>query len=491
MGLRILVLTWLASRVVGCFAQDASQTLRLLHLKNAQLELEQTRTEFERATSLADQGLMSEQEAMVARTRHMKAQVAYQEALITFLQSEPRVSVVRAEKVQDPDGQKRVDVTLRYACRELDELRRLQLDTEAIFPLDLLDDVKDVYVSLRIDDRIASDPYEVRVAALARESTDTVSFRLLKDVESLDVHVSYAGKNESTPVFLQKGKSVRPVTLTSAQFSQEADLGEAAIFDLNLEKFGGDQAVFRLVAVNLPEAIHAEFVDTETGARLSQVRFPEGVTTLGLSARVDLPSIWDDAIPLDQPLSFFVLVLDRDFAETWAEVNATRDGLWREHDVQELGVSYVRLELIPRGVGRVELRAANLYYEAEVGDEVSLEVMVRNGGTRVLNQVQLVSQLPLHWQVQLDPDRIGTLHRQGEMPISVRLIPPPDCPAGEFEVRLRAESDARGRHLESEDLGVRIRMKKRQNVWGSGLAFALILAAMVALVTYAIRLVKR
>ncbi len=117
------------------------------------------------------------------------------------------------------------------------------------------------------------------------ETEREVTFQLLKDVENLEISIFYSGKTEKTSVYLQKGVSANIVTVNSAQFSQEADLESTATFDLSLEKFSGEANVFKLEAVNLPQQITYEFSDPTTNARLSQIKFSEGVTSLKLSAQ--------------------------------------------------------------------------------------------------------------------------------------------------------------------------------------------------------------
>ena len=65
------------------------------------------------------------------------------------------------------------------------------------------------------------------------QSTGTFGSRILwlKDVESLDVCLSYGGKSETTSVYLQKGRSANIVTMNSAQFSREVDLEGQAVYD--------------------------------------------------------------------------------------------------------------------------------------------------------------------------------------------------------------------------------------------------------------------
>jgi len=147
------------------FAQD-SQTTKLLTLKGAQLTLENQKGDFERALKLKEQQLMSEEEFARRRTMYLKAEVDFQQALIGFLGSDMRVSVVGAVKRQERDGARLVRVTLGYSSRDLKELAKLDIRTEELFPLQYLKEIRDVYVSLRFEGRIISDPYERHLSAL-------------------------------------------------------------------------------------------------------------------------------------------------------------------------------------------------------------------------------------------------------------------------------------------------------------------------------------
>ena len=316
--------------ILGCFQMPAaqspsqprqeSQTMKLLTLKKAQLHLEKTKGDFERSLKLKEQGLTSEEEFARIRTAYLQAQVDYQQALINFMGSEARISVASAVKFQDAGGKKFVRVTLRYSSKELKELAKLNISAEDLFPLDFMKEIKDVSVSLRSEGKIISDPYEKTIASLPLETQRDVTFQLLKDVENLDINVFYSGKNETTSVYLQKGVSANIVTINSAQFSQEADLESQATFDLSLEKFSGEANVFKLEVANLPHQINYEFSDPQTNARLSQIKFTEGVTSMKLVLKLYLPKNADAQVVIDKPIEFYALALDNDQAARLQEM---------------------------------------------------------------------------------------------------------------------------------------------------------------------------
>jgi hypothetical protein len=467
-----------------------SQNMKLLRLKSAQLTLELKKADFERYLKLKEDGLASEADFAQRQTAYLQAQVDYQQALISFMGSEARISVASAVKYQDRSGKKFVRVALRYASKELKQLAKLNISAEDLFPLDFMKEIKDVYVSLLSEGKIISDPYEKSVASMPIETERAVTFQLLKDVENLAISVSYSGKTELTSVFLQKGVSANMVTVNSAQFSQEADLESTATFDLSLEKFSGEANIFKLEAVNLPAQITYEFSDPTTSARLSQIKFSEGVTSLKLQLKLYLPKNPDDRVVLDRPLEFFVLALDNEQTEKLRGLEAAGAGISPEA-IEGLRAGSVKLELIPRGVPKVEVQALNLYYEIKAGDTISMDVTIRNTGTRKLNNVRIFCDLPLNWRVEITPDLIATLEQNKDEVIKIQFLPPDGVSVGEYEPKIRTDAIADNRRVESEDKIVRIHISSRANVLGIGALVLLLVGIVVGIVVFGIKLTRR
>jgi hypothetical protein len=471
-------------------AQEQSQTMKLLTLKKAQLQLQKTRGDFERSLKLKEQGLTSEQEFALIQTSYLQAQVDYQQALINFMGSEARISVASAVKFQDTGGKKFVRVTLRYSSKELKELAKLNISAEDLFPLDFMKEIKDVSVSLKSEGKIISDPYEKTMASLPLETQQDVTFQLLKDVENLDINVFYSGKNESTAVFLQKGVSANIVTINSAQFSQEADLESQATFDLSLEKFSGEANVFKLEIANLPHQINYEFSDPQTNARLSQIKFTEGVTSMKLSLKLYLPKNADAQVVIDKPILFYALAMDNEQAPVFQNLLTKKTEIGPQ-DILSLKAGSVKLELVPRGVGKIEVQAVNLYHEIKVGDPVAMEVRVKNAGTRKLNNIRVLTDLPLNWRSEIRPDLIAALEQGKDEVVTIKFLPPADVAVGDYEPKIKTECSADNRKVESEDKIVRIHVASKTNVLGISLLVLLLVGLLVGIVVFGIKLTRR
>ncbi len=471
-------------------AQEApSQTMKLLTLKKAQLQKEKTKGDFDRSLKLKEQGLTSEQEFALVQTAYLQAQVDFQQALIAFMGSEARINVASAVKFQDAGGKKFVRVTLRYSSKELKQLDNLAIKAEDLFPVDFMKEIKDVSVSLKSEAKIISDPYEKTISSMPLETERDVTFQLLKDVENLDVSVFYSGKSETTSVYLQKGVSANIVTVNSAQFSQEADLESTATYDLSLEKFSGEANVFKLELANLPRPVNYEFSDPTTQARLSQIKFTEGVTSMKLQLKLYLPKNADAQVVIDKPLAFYALALDNEQA---AGLQAVRErGEVKPADIAALKAGHVKLELIPRGVGKIEVQAVNLYHEIRVGQSVDMEVRVKNAGTRPLNNIHIAADLPLNWRSEISPDLIAALEQGKEEVVRIQFLPPADVAVGDYEPKIKTECSADNRKVESEDKIVRVHVASKTNVLGVVLLALLLVGLLVGVVVFGIKLTRR
>jgi len=488
----VILMTVLIPAFVLFAQSQESQSMKLLRLKSAQLQLEQKKGDFDRALNLKESGLISEAEFSLTRTYYLQAQVDYQQALISFMGSEARISVAGAVKFQDRAGKKFVRVTLRYSSKELKELAKLNISAEDLFPIDFMREIKDVHVSLLSEGKIISDPYERTVASLPLETERDVTFGLLRDVENLDISVSYSGKSEITSVYLQKGISANLVTINSPQFSQEADLESTATYDLSLEKFSGEANVFKLEAVNLPPQITHEFSEPLTGARLSQIMFSEGVTSLRLSLKLYLPKNPDSRVVLDKPLEFHVLALDNEQILTLRKIQARDDsGIATEEEIEGLKSGGAKLEIIPRGVPRVEVQALNLYHEIKVGETVDMDVTIKNTGTRRLNNVRVFCDLPLNWRAEIVPDLIPVLDQNKDEVVRIRFIPPADVSVGDYEPKIRTDSIAENRRVESLDKIVRIHVASKTNILGIGALVLLLMGLLVGIVVFGVKLTRR
>lgn len=467
---------------------DPEQRQQLLQLKAAWLAMESARADRDRMRRLADAGLCSAAEMERAQAGYAAKQVSYQQEFVRLFAASPRISVVRCVKSTEAES-RFVSVTLKNTSAPALDYRAVGVTDDGV-PLPeatRLSDVDGIEVSLSDEaGTVISEPYASVVRSLAPNEAATVRFLLLKDVDSVHVALRYAARTETTAVMLEKDTSANAVTLRSQQFSQEADLGADASFDLHLERYSGDDGVLALRVFGLPEDVGAEFVDPATGARLTQIRFDDGAGSKALRLRVYLPEVAGGAVALDRPLPFWAAAVTSGQAERLPPGRAVA-----QPQLEAARIGFARLELVPRGVGRLEVVAPQLFAETTRGGEVRLALKIRNGGTRRIDNVRLQADAPADWRTEFEPAQIKAIEPGGEAGVALTLQPPAQVEIGDYAIRLGAEAYAANRRLDSVNQTARIHVVSRTSAVAIVLLVGALLAGVGSLVVWAAKLARR
>ena len=471
----------------GAVAESRDAAARALAVLRARAEHEQASAEYARSRALHEQRMLSDAELAAKRLDAERARVGYWMEVIAASRGGARVLVERATRRRTADGRTTVRVTLRGVGG--DALPRLSpAATEVEEPA--LDDalrlalgdgaLTDVFVSLKTEPgangTTISSPYERRVARLPLGRAATVEFRLFRDVAEVVVSVSVGDGVAERRVFLERDGGAARFAVQSTQLSQEADLGAQALFDLRIQRLGAEGAT-RLALDGLPTGVAAEFRDPESKARLTQIRFQEGEDERRLQLAVTLPQRAGGALRADHPFRFAVVVAD---AAAGAAVASDTDAVGR-----------IALELVPRGLPRVELRAVNLYHEVAAGDSAVAELVVRNSGSRALDDLRLRADPPSGWRADFVPTAIGSLSVDAERAIRLVVRSPPDAAVGDYEARVRVESASADRRLETEDKLLRLHVADRGTPIGSAIIVALLVLMLVGVGVVGRRWVNR
>ena len=459
----------------------------------ARLEYERAAAEYDRSRELHRRRMLSDADLDARRLDAERARLAYVEESLAA--AAPHVTIERAAKERTRDGRTTVRLTLRNASSGAGPLALgaararpayAAADDSASSP-DALDTgdaldavvqrvgggvIRDLFVSLKADPgangTTISIPYERHVAALRRGRAATIVFELYRDVPDLVVSVSYGDRVEERRVFLDRAAGAAGAArfaVQSAQLSQEADLGAQAIFDLRVDRLAAADAA-RLVVEGMAPGVAYELRDPESKARLTQIRFGDGEETRRLQLVVALPQRATAAVRADVPLRFAVVARAGDVADDNAD---TSRGGSRSGDAGRIA-----LELVPRGLPRVELRAINLYHELAAGDSAVTEVVVRNSGSRALDALQLRADAPPGWRVEFAPPAIPALAVDAERPVRLVVHAPRDASVGDYEARVRVASAAADHRVETEDKVLRLHVADGASVAGTMVVIVLV-----------------
>lgn len=474
----------------GSYFNQRDDRYRVLGLKRAREVYEAARAEYERTQRLAADGQVAQRDLERARSSFADAEVNYHQSLLAVLFEQQFVSVVSASKSRAADGSKRVRLKLATTSGTSAELRALLGVDDALFRSLQPDVVTNVYVSLANEaGAIVGQPYEAKLDELRYGAPKEVDFTLLADLDAVTVNLIYGnGSSRTLKIFLQKDGGANRVAVVSQQFSQEAELGATASFDLTLEPFSQSADTYALEVAGLPAQIGRTFRDPTSSARLSQLRFTESVATRRAALEISLPDRPTDEVTMDTPIPFFVVVAPRAVAEREA-FSAPR--AWREEELASLGVGFVRLELVPRGRGRLLVRAPLLFHSVDPGEAVAARLEVVNEGTRRLDSVEVKLDAPPGWERVAEPALLPALAVGEERPVEIRVRPAPGTASGRYEVRVRTTALSDNQPVTGEDKTLTVEIRPEGNTLATVLLLILLVGVVGGIVVLGIRLSRR
>jgi uncharacterized membrane protein len=484
----------LALTVIPSFSQvnynQRDDKYRVLGLKRAKEAYETARRDFERQEELFKRSLISQADLDHFHNIMSDAEVNYQQSLLAVLFEQQFVSVARAVKYQARDGSKHVRLTVANTSGETAEFRKLLNIDDKLFRSLQPDVVNDVYISVTNQEgAIISQPYEAKITQLHSGEPTTLDFGLLQDLDAVTVNMIYgSGSSRSMKIFLQKDASVNRVAVQSEQFSQEIELGKSATFDLTLELFSGVSNTFSLEVLNLPPQIDRFFKDPTGQARLSQFKFTETTNTRKAALEVSLPDRPTAEVPMDGPIPFYVVVVPHDRAQTGADLQSRT---WTQKEIEALNVGYVKLEIVPRGEGKLLVRAPQLFYSTKPEGTVQMSIEVVNEGTRRLDNVEVKVDPPLNWTKDVQPAVVPTLGIGEEKRVELTFTPSRDVSVGRYEIRLRTSALSDNHPVNAEDKTATVEIAAGTNILGTALLVLLIVGLAGGIVVFGIKLTRR
>lgn len=465
-------------------------TYPLLGLKRAKEAYETAKNEFERNKDLYDKKLISSVEFDQSKNMLTNAEVNYYQSLLAVLFEKQYVSVSRAVKYHAPDGSIHVRLTVDNTSGGTAEFQKLLNIEDELFKSLQPDVINNVYISLLNDDQtIISQPYESKIEALRWGNPRKVDFRLLEDHDAVTVSIIYGnGTQRLMKIFLQKDASVDKVSVQSEQFSQEIELGKSATFDLSLELFSGANKTYSFLALNLPEQVGRFFKDSSGDARLSSVKFSESAHTRKAALEITLPERPTSDVLMDKPVAFFVVVAPRDLLDKFEDPGKKN---WSEEDLKKLDVGYVRLEMIPRGQGRLLVRTPQLYSSIRPGESAKMYIEVRNEGSHRLDNIEITADMPFNWTKKLSKEVIPSLGIGEEFRVELEFIPPSGVAVGKYDIRLKVGAVSNNQPVLSEDKTFTVEVQASANVFGTALLTLLIVGLVGGIVVFGVRLSKK
>jgi hypothetical protein len=498
---RLAAITVALLLAAGAQALTKEQQIDRLKLRDQQLLVDQRRSsldshrrELDGTRELFDQGFYSLQRYKqtlnsfrLAELEHEKALIQLEETKLELLNNATRITVVEARKYKEQEGKRSmVDIVLENIS---DTTAALLIDP-GLGPEELgtLLKVEDILVSLS-NGPVVGEPYQQKLDSLAVGQRRTLTFRLLRDEESISVGLSYLDITEQRSVILRKGGGQDLPQVNSAQFSQSGELNQKIRFDLTLERLSDEERSFVLAVVGLPQRIDYSFV--ADGAKVSQVKFDESISEIGLGLELEIPEKLEHRF-IGRTRPFYALVTD---PSHYGAIKALKERYGDDpvppEQIDSLKTAYVRLELIPKGVGRLEVLVANRYQELEAGAELALRLEFLNRGTVAVQNIKAAIDLPYEWESEATPALIKVLEPGQRVPIDVVALPPTAIGIGDYELGIEARGQVGNENIQSPEKNITVHIAPRSNLTGNTVLIGILVLLVVGIGAVSIRVSRR
>jgi uncharacterized membrane protein len=151
----------------------------------------------------------------------------------------------------------------------------------------------------------------------------------------------------------------------------------------------------------------------------------------------------------------------------------------------------VRLELVPRGVGRLLVRVPQLFYSIEADGTAEVMLDLVNDGTRRLDNVEVTAEPPHLWDKGIEPSMITSIDVGKEQRVVLRFTPPKDVAPGKYEVRVRSSSFSDDQPIEGEDKTISVEVRPEVKVLAPALLAVALLGLITGVVYTGVRLSRR
>ena len=162
-----------------------------------------------------------------------------------------------------------------------------------------------------------------------------------------------------------------------------------------------------------------------------------------------------------------------------------------EEEVKALKSNYVKLELIPKGIGKLEVLVSNRYQEIKVGEDMELRVEFLNRGTVAVQNIKAALDVAYEWQAEADPPLIKILDPDQRQSLIVRAQPPADIAVGNYELGIEAQGQVGTEDVESLEKNITIHVGARSNVAGNTILIGILVLLVVGIGLASIRISRR
>lgn len=275
-----------------------------------------------------------------------------------------------------------------------------------------------------VEIEIAAEDVSGATTVLMTGADGTISASLAEGIYRVRVGTNGYVPIDRTGVRIRAGGTtdLGRVTLEPAEFAAEVEIGSATVttasgknpsYDLTVRNRGRSDDTYRFVAADVPEGWYIRFKEDAASAEdLGELRIGAGK-----ERALQVEAIPPHGVPAGE-----------------YAVGCRVDGSGGQYPVN--------LTARIRGSYDLRVEAGRYRYEIGKGEACEIELTLANTGTAgPLSNLRVNVSTPEGWSASVSPEVIGSLPQGESRAVTVRLVPPANIVASEYEISVSVEGD--------------------------------------------------
>ena len=162
-----------------------------------------------------------------------------------------------------------------------------------------------------------------------------------------------------------------------------------------------------------------------------------------------------------------------------------------EEDVRTLHSQFVKLELIPKGTGKLEVLVANKYQEIDVGEELQIRVEFLNRGSVAVQNIKAALDLPYQWESEVNPTIIKRLEPDERAAVTILARAPVDIAVGNYELGIEAQGQVGNENIESLEKNLNVHVSASSNIAGNVILIGILIFLVVGIGVASVRISRK
>jgi len=443
------------------------ERFRILALERARIVLEQSERNWQNAKELFDQDMISRDELLRFELQYRHDRINYEQFLLSVIFDKPHIIIEQADKITADNGEVFVELRIKSSSGGSVGIEEFVLEDMLGSRVSMME-MFNLFVSIKdLNRNIISQPFEYHIRSLPDNTSYTMRFRLLRDVDAAIVSTNFGDRITERQIYLPRRHDSNLIMIRPDIYAQEIENGQMATFRLAMEYFGDTRLTLTAQISGLPEIFTWDIHNLPNQVTLSRLVFSPAETHQNIGLRIRVPERVGDNIEFDKPIPFSLTL----------------------RNAQNEIAGITELQIVPTGRVNMRLTVNNLFWRGNDTEEIHFaQIRLENDGMQPITNIATDIFLPAEWDYTVSPQRIEILNPGERVPIELTVRMNRNVMPGIYQIRFRMTGNHINRNLQTPEVEFRAEVVKKTNAFIIVLSVILSLALIVGTIWFIMKI---